>query len=184
MGSAQYVGRVKNVTTANERVLNENNERREVTASWREPASAPDAGATFEEGWFRTIAENLPQLVWTCDIEGVIDFLNSQSTRYTGVPSEQLIGMNWREYMEPDDRERTCDYWLRALRGEVPYDLEYRLRHVDGQYRWFKARATPLRNLDRQITKWFGTCTDIHDNEMVELKLRESEEWLRLLVGT
>jgi PAS domain S-box-containing protein len=137
-----------------------------------------------ENDWFRTIAENLPQLVWTCDIEGKMDFLNSQWTSYTGIAREQLLGMNWRHCMEPGDRERTCDYWMKALRGEVPYDLDYRLRRADGQYRWFKARATPLRTGEGGIAKWFGTCTDIHDNKTLEVKLRDSEEWLRLLVGT
>lgn len=141
-------------------------------------------GPKLESDWFRTIAENLPQLVWTCDIEGEIDFFNSQWTAYTGLAREQLLGMNWRDCMEPGDRERTCEYWMKALRGEVPYDLEYRLRRADGQYRWFKARATPLRTADGGIAKWFGTCTDIHDNKILEVKLRENEEWLRLLVGT
>jgi PAS domain S-box-containing protein len=165
-------------------VTNEKQDRGGVVISSIDRAQASDAVPQSENDWFRAIAENLPQLVWTCDIEGVIDFLNSQWTVYTGVAREQLLGMNWRECMEPRDRERTCDYWMKALRGEVPYDLEYRLRRADGQYRWFKARATPLRAADGGIAKWFGTCTDIHDNKILEVKLRESEEWLRLLVGT
>jgi PAS domain S-box-containing protein len=136
------------------------------------------------EEQFRTVTESLPQLVWTCDNEGRMEFLNSQWTVYTGIAREELLGMKWRDCMEPADRERTCDYWMKALRGEVPYDLEYRLRRADGQYRWFKTRATPLRDADGQIAKWFGTCTDIHDHKLLEVKLRESEEWLRLLVGT
>jgi PAS domain S-box-containing protein len=136
------------------------------------------------EQHFRTVIESLPQLVWTCDVEGQIDFVNSQWTAYTGIGCEELLGQDWRECMHPEDREKTCDYWLKALLGEVPYDLDYRLRRADGEYRWFKARATPLRDADEQITKWFGTCTDVHDIKMLQLKLRESEDWFRLLVAT
>jgi PAS domain S-box-containing protein len=133
---------------------------------------------------FRLVTESLPQLVWTSDVEGCIDYVNSQWTAYTGLGHENLLGPDWRERMHPEDRANTCDYWLKALKGEVPYDLDYRLRRADGEYRWFKARATPLRNTEGRITKWFGTCTDIHDNKVLEQKLRESEAWLRLLVGT
>src|SRR4051812_2998384 len=137
-----------------------------------------------DEQTFRTVIDFLPQLVWISDVEGHIGFVNSQWTVYTGIPEPQLLDMNWRECMEPEDRTRTCDYWLKALKGEVPYDLDYRLRRADGEYRWFKARAAPMRDGAGRITKWFGSCTDIHDNKVLELKLRESEEWLRLLVGT
>ncbi|HEY0549394.1 MAG TPA: PAS domain-containing sensor histidine kinase [Verrucomicrobiae bacterium] len=136
------------------------------------------------EQTFRAIVEFLPQLVWICNVEGEFDFANSQWTIYTGIPLPELLGMNWREQMEPEDRARTCDYWMKALKGEVPYDLDYRLRRADGEYRWFKARATPMRDASGRITKWFGSCTDINDIKVLELKLRESEEWLRLLVGT
>jgi PAS domain S-box-containing protein len=133
---------------------------------------------------FRAITEALPQLVWISDIEGELVFVNSQWTAYTGISQPHLLGTNWRECMEPEDRTRTCDYWMKALRAEVPYDLDYRLRRADGEYRWFKARATPLRDTEGRITKWFGSCTDVHDSKVLELKLRENEDWLRLLVGT
>src|SRR5204862_4233097 len=133
---------------------------------------------------FRALAETLPELVWTCLPDGQCDYFNVRWCEYTGRPLPALLGDGWRETMHPHDRERTCDYWLAALKGTVPYDLEYRLRRADGEYRWFKARATPLRTADGDIAKWFGTCTDIHDNKVLEVKLRGSEEWLRLLVGT
>jgi PAS domain S-box-containing protein len=112
---------------------------------------------------FRTLAEALPHLVWTCTPDGECDYFNSKWTEYTGVPREELLGSNWRETMHPADRERTCDYWLEALKGNAPYDLEYRLRRGDGLFHWFKVRATPVRDKAGNIIKWFGTCTDIEE---------------------
>jgi light-regulated signal transduction histidine kinase (bacteriophytochrome) len=78
---------------------------------------------------------------------------------------------------------------MRAVRDEAPYDLEYRLRRHDGQYRWFKARGAPLRDASGCIVRWFGTCTDIHDqreataialdNARLFAEVQRSEEALR-----
>jgi two-component system, chemotaxis family, CheB/CheR fusion protein len=112
---------------------------------------------------FRTLAEALPQLVWTSSPDGECDYFNSKWTEYTGVSREELLGSKWRETLNPADRERTCNYWLEALKGSVSYDLEYRIRRADGEYHWFKVRATPLRDKEGNIVKWFGTCTDIEE---------------------
>ncbi len=86
------------------------------------------------------------------------------------------MGLRWLDVvMHPDDRERTYSAWMAAVRDEAPYDLEYRLRRQDGEYRWFKTRGTPLRDSAGRIVRWFGTCTDIHDQRETE------EERVRLL---
>ncbi len=51
-------------------------------------------------------------------------------------------------------------------RNGAPYQIEYRLRHADGTYRWVLGRALPIRDTDGQITRWFGTCTDIHEQKL------------------
>src|SRR5204862_2052926 len=102
---------------------------------------------------------------------------------YTGRSPEELLGDKWREVLNPVDRERTCDYWLEALEGDVPYDLEFRLRRKDGEYHWFKARATPLRDDEGKITKWFGTCTDIEEHKRHEKELQEAHDELEKKVA-
>jgi two-component system, chemotaxis family, CheB/CheR fusion protein len=131
---------------------------------------------------FRTLAEALPQLVWTCFPDGQCDYFNTQWTDYTGRSPDELLGLEWREALHPDDRNFTYDQWIDALHGKVPYDLEYRIRRVDGQYHWFKVRATPLRDSAGKILKWFGTSTDIEDQKRAHLLLQESENWLRLIM--
>src|SRR5436190_20230572 len=129
--------------------------------------------ASENESHFRTLAETLPELVWTCLPSGKCDYFNSRWPEYTGRALNQLMGDKWREVMHPEDREQTCAYWLAALKGEVPYDLEYRLRRADGEYHWFKVRAAPLKDKAGQITKWCGGSTDIEGQKRTEEKLEK-----------
>ena len=68
----------------------------------------------------------------------------------------------------PDDQERAWAVWRQSLTTGEPYNIEYRLRHADGTYRWVLGRALPIRDpgADGAITRWFGTCTDIHEQKL------------------
>jgi len=115
---------------------------------------------------YRTLAESLPQLVWTALPSGECDYLSSQWVSYTGVPEADQLGFRWLSMvLHPEDRERTTTSWMTAVSGLAAYDLEYRLRRYDGAYRWFKTRGTPVRNDRGEIVKWFGSCTDIDDQK-------------------
>ena len=81
--------------------------------------------------------------------------------------------------LHPDDREPTRTFWTDSVAGRGPYDVEYRVRRSDGEYRWFKTRGVPIRDDAGNICKWFGTCTDITDLRQTEEALRESEERFR-----
>ncbi|MBW8781391.1 MAG: PAS domain S-box protein [Verrucomicrobia bacterium] len=131
---------------------------------------------------YRTLADSLPQLVWTCLPDGALDYTNTRWTEYTGLPSEALLGNRWRDTMHPTDRKDTYERWIEALKGNVTYDLEYRLRRHDGKYRWFKVRAVPLRGKDGEIIKWFGTSTDIDEQMTAQHLVEESERWLQLIM--
>ncbi len=118
---------------------------------------------------WRSIAETLPNLVWTDLPDGQCDWLSSQWGRYTGISEQELLGLNWLErVIHPDDRERTLRCWKDACEDRGDYDLEYRIRRYDGQYRWFKTRGVPVRDEAGNIVYWFGTCTDIEDIRSAE----------------
>lgn len=122
------------------------------------------------EARFKQIGEALPQLVWTCRPDGWCDYLSSQWVEYTGMPEDIQLGFSWLEkVIHPEDKDRTTEHWLGAVEGKHPYDIEYRIRRYDGEYRWFKTRGTPIRNNNGQITYWFGTCTDIQDSKLAQL---------------
>ena len=118
---------------------------------------------------WRSIAETLPNLVWTDLPDGECDWLSSQWGKYTGIPEQELLGLNWVDrVLHPDDRERTLACWRAACEDRGEYDIEYRIRRHDGQYRWFKTRGVPVRDASGKIIYWFGTCTDIEDIRSAE----------------
>ncbi|HKE06117.1 MAG TPA: PAS domain S-box protein [Blastocatellia bacterium] len=131
--------------------------------------------------FFRLLAESLPlpQLVWTCRGDGECDYLSPQWVSYTGVPESEQLGYGWLDQLHPDEREQTFAAWKRTINENEVFDVEYRIRRADGAYRWFKTRALPLRSVEGEILKWFGTSTDIDDQKTVEASLRISEERLR-----
>jgi two-component system, sensor histidine kinase and response regulator len=87
-----------------------------------------------------------------------------------------LLGWRWLEMLHPEDRGPTQRFWLESVAGRHPYDVEFRLRRHDGEYRWFKTRGVPVQNRSGNIVKWFGTCTDISDLRQTEEALRQAKE--------
>lgn len=126
---------------------------------------------------FRFVTDFIPQMVWSTKPDGYHDFYNKQWYDYTGRSFEETRGKNWNAVLHPEDQQRASKIWKQSLQTGDPYEIEYRLRKYDGEYRWFLGRALPLRNEAGTIVKWFGTCTDIHDqkmlNEILEQKVKE-----------
>ena len=122
------------------------------------------------ERYYRKLAEAIPQLVWTSLPDGRCDFLSKQWLDYTGLEEEQQRGLKWLEtVIHPDDRQRVYEAWTAAIKGVAAYDLEFRIRRHDGVYRWFQTRGAPVYGYGtKNITKWFGTCTDIEDRKCTE----------------
>jgi PAS domain S-box-containing protein len=134
-----------------------------------------------ERRW-KDLNEALPQLVWSAAPDGSCDYFSAQWTQHTGVPESELLGWRWMATLHPDDREPTRQSWLTAVQGTGVYDVEYRVRRADGEYRWFKTRGVPIRDGEGRIFKWFGTCTDITDLRQAREALREGEQRFRTFV--
>jgi len=128
-----------------------------------------------EQRW-RSLTEALPQLVWTATPDGACDYFSTQWTQHTGVPGSDLVGRGWLEVLHPDDREATRQQWTAAVKRSGTYDVEYRVRRFDGEYRWFKTRGVPIRDGGGGIFKWFGTCTDITEAKLTAEELRLAKE--------
>ncbi|MBO0725489.1 MAG: PAS domain S-box protein [Blastocatellia bacterium] len=125
------------------------------------------------ESRLRQLADAMPQIVYTCGPDGLVDYGNQQWAEYVGVPVEQSFGSRWIEAIHPDDRENTRRRVKEAGETGQPFETEYRLRRKDGQYRWYLARGSPVRNAQGQIVKWIGTATDIHDRKEAEAEREE-----------
>ena len=130
---------------------------------------------------FKTLAESLPQMIWTCQRDGSTDYLSRQWLDYTGRSEAQQLGHGWLEQVHPDDRVNVQMEWARVVSSGDTYDLSFRIRRFDGVYRWFKTRAVPLRDPAGRILKWFGSNTDIEDFVIAERKLKVQLERMQLL---
>ena len=130
---------------------------------------------------FRTVADNVPQLIWTNDAKGDANYFNRRWHEYSGLSSKASYGRGWQAIVHPEDAPASVARWQKALANGETFDAEYRLRGADGSYRWFLGRNVPLRT-DGSVLSWFGTATDIDDFKQAQAKLGETEEKFRLLV--
>jgi PAS domain S-box-containing protein len=110
----------------------------------------------------------LPQMLWLTRPDGFCIYFNEKWVEYTGRSVEESLGFGWLEAFHPDDRERTMNTWLQATSTGQAYEIEYRLRRVDGSYGWVLGRALPLRDASGAICRWFGSCTDIDSQKKSE----------------
>ena len=130
------------------------------------------------ERQYRFLAESIPQQVWTARPDGYLDYGNYRIAEYFEKESAgELLGMDWLSVVHPDDVEKTIERWTRSLETGEIYENEFRLRRGDGEYRCHLAQAVPMRDDEGNITKWFGTNTDIHEHKITESALRQSEEY-------
>ncbi len=123
---------------------------------------------------FRQLADAMPQIVWVTRPDGEHEYLNRRWNEYTGVNFEQTGGEGWLQAVHPADGEATTDCWNYSLKTGEPLRIEYRMRAADGEYRWFLGLALPGYGDDGDVERWYGTCTDIHDQKRTEQELRRA----------
>jgi PAS domain S-box-containing protein len=151
-------------------------ECREATAlPFAAQADAPGApGGVVDVGEsLRFILDGMPQLVWSCRPDGYDDFYNRRWYAYTGADPEVTKGAGWNDPVHPDDQQRAWERWKRSVETGEDYEVEYRFRRADGEYRWFLGRALPMRDEHGRIVRWFGTSTDIEDQKRIEQQRAE-----------
>jgi len=141
--------------------------RRDTDARWIAIATDDEAQLRAEtardasRAEFDVLTNAMPQMVWATRPDGHHDYYNAQWYRFTGVPEGTTDGEGWSNMFHPDDQDRAWSRWRHSLSTGEPYEIEYRLRHRSGGYRWVLGRALPVRGEDGAITRWIGTCTDI-----------------------
>jgi PAS domain S-box-containing protein len=142
---------------------------------------AEDAFAKSETR-FRTLADAMPQMVWSASASGVLDYHNARWYEFTGAPVGATDGTGWTTMLHPQDSAGALATWRRALETGAAYCVEVRLRHRAGVYRWVLCRAQPERDDDGRIVRWYGSCTDIEDIVQARIVLKRSRDELELAV--
>lgn len=112
---------------------------------------------------FQALSEFMPQIIWMTNAEGSSTYINQRWTEYTGGSFEQGLGAGWAAAFHPDDLNNVTEKWEHALATGNDYSMECRLKKFDGTYRWWLIRGVALKDANGKVTKWAGTCTDIHD---------------------
>ena len=126
---------------------------------------------------FRTIADAVPQMMWSARADGWIDWYNARWYEYTGQSVEEAQGWGWQAVHHPDDLPHVMQRWPHSIASGERFEMEFRLRAADGRFRWFLTRATPVRDADGTIARWYGTNTDID----AEYKARTRERFFSRL---
>lgn len=144
-------------------------------------AALDDPGAVLPDAFWSGLAHNpadaavvrgildaVPQMVWSTKPDGYHDFYNQRWYDFTGMPPGSTDGEAWNGMFHPEDRPLAWAAWRASLATGELYEIEYRLRHYTGEFRWVLGRAMPVSDSAGQIVRWFGTCTDIDDRKRAE----------------
>ncbi len=143
---------------------------------------------------FRLIADTMPSLVWTTQRDGTVEYVNEFGRKYFGLDRDDIDPYAISSHLHKDDRREAIQAWQRAIEKGEPVEIEFRLKRVDGEHRWFLSRGLPIRDTQNEIVKWYGTATDIQDLKMAQeelerrvqvrtQELRVANEELRLSAG-
>src|SRR6202161_4935572 len=127
------------------------------------------------------IVRTAPDIIFSRKADGSRDYISDRFYDFTGALPGSANGFGWLDYVYPEDTQKAMDDWMRCVESGANYEVEYRLRSKDGSYRWFRARALPIRD-DGKIVKWYGTCSDIHDSKLLEQSIRDSAAELEKMV--
>ncbi len=134
-------------------------------------ASTGDTGARGLE-----ILDQAPALIWRADCENRCDWVNGAWLDFTGRTMEQELGEGWIAGVHAEDRERCIGERLSAFRKREPFEIEYRLRRRDGNYRWIFDMGRPVIPSEGGFDGYIGYCFDITDRKKVERDLSASRE--------
>ncbi len=124
---------------------------------------------------FRELADSMPQLVWTANPEGRIDYFNRRLTEF-----KHQKGM--KAAIHQEDWQRTRESWQLGIQSGKDYEIEHRLQRVDGSFRWYLSRAVPVSDEAGRVIKWYGTSTDVDDRKQAEKALQRSRDELEIKI--
>lgn len=146
--------------------------RRETTRDLRE-----------SEARFRNMAENAPVMMWMTDPSGSLIYLNRLWCDFTGQSNQEALGLGAWDTVHADDRDRSQRIFFDANTAREAFQIEYRLRHHDGIYRWALSAAAPRFSDDGEFLGYIGSVIDIEDRKKAEQILRQANEMLERRVA-
>lgn len=117
----------------------------------------------------RQLANSIPHIVWMSTADGRFDYFNSRWYEFTGYAPDSLNQQSLKDVIAFDDLDRYLQVWRESLFTGEPYQIEIKLHDpIKNNYKWFLARAVPIKDAKNKVVRWFGTCTDINEHKKTE----------------
>jgi PAS domain S-box-containing protein len=132
----------------------------------------------------RAMTEALPLISFSQAPNGRLVYVSPQWALFTGAVATPPRGQDWRAFVHPDDYPAVAGSFVRARRDRQPWTTHLRLRAADGQYRWHLARSLPVFDAQERLSRWYGSLTDVHEQQELAERLRHSEQQFRFLADT
>ena len=112
---------------------------------------------------YKVIVESSPNMIWRANLSTECDYFNKTWLDFTGRTMEQEYGFGWAEGVHPDDLDRCVSIYLSCFEKQIKFEMDYRLKRFDGQYRWINDRGVPFCSKDGEFSGFIGSCMDITD---------------------
>ena len=125
-----------------------------------------------KEFQYHNLADSGIALIWTSGTDKLCNYFNLPWLRFTGRTLEQELGNGWAEGVHPDDFEQCLKTYVTSFDKREKFDMEYRVRHVSGEYRWIQDLGTPTYNSSGEFVGYIGHCFDITERKKLEEQLR------------
>ncbi len=121
---------------------------------------------------YRLIVELSPNMIWRAGLDTLCDYFNTTWLNFTGRTLEQEAGTGWAEGVHPDDFDDCLKIYLDSFALRESFEMEYRLRRHDGEWRWINDRGVPFYNDEKEFSGYIGSCMDVTD-KVEGQKMRE-----------
>jgi PAS domain S-box-containing protein len=125
---------------------------------------------------FRLMADSAPSLIWMSGTDKLCTFFNQGWLKFTGRSMAEELGEGWASGVYRDDLEHCLKIYSSSFDARVDFEMEYRLRRSDGEYRWLVDYGVPRFDADGTFCGFIGSCVDITER-------KSSAESLQALTG-
>ena len=131
-----------------------------------------------------SLFDHLPALIWRSGLNAKCNYFNQTWLAFTGRSFEEEYGDGWTTGVHPEDFDRCVRTYLEHFAVRTPFEMEYRLRRHDGEYRWIIDTGRPIFDTGGEFVGYIGSCLDITDRRNTEAELRERETRLGTLLAS